>query len=181
MKLLEAGGVGAHHDDFTTANPNATTSPRRPARITDDEADEAAARISAFDEIALPRSLTALEVRGNRLSQLDPIAFRACAPTLRYLGLASNHALRSTRGLAELASLARLNLAGCGFDDPEQLRPLAKNRALTRLDVSGSPLARQYGPRLRLMLLVFAPQLKEVTVRSRSSRSAASRAGGGET
>ena len=50
--------------------------------------DEGAAAVGAF--LATNRSLTALEVRGNRLSQLDPIAFRACAPTLRYLGLASN-------------------------------------------------------------------------------------------
>ena len=43
-------------------------------------------------------------------------------------------AVRELRASVALANLARLDLAGCGFDDPEQLRPLAKNRALARLD-----------------------------------------------
>ena len=117
----------------------------------------------------LPPALAALDARDNALAQCDAVAFAACAPRLQRLALGRNP-LRSARGLGALPALTELDLARCAVDAPGALQPLATDRALARLDLSGNPVVRAHGPRLRLMLKNAMPQLETLRLRSRAQQ-----------
>ena len=56
--------------------------------------------------------------------------------------------------------MTALDLSQCVIEAPEALRPLSTDHALIELALSGNPICKRHGARMRFILLGLVPQLQ---------------------